>query len=82
MSDGSLPCNKRIARSLEASAKQYHIMSKQQDRGLGKWLKRIRSFGFIQAEDGSADVYTHYGTEEPIENEGQYQPEHRRRRRR
>ncbi|MGB1249278.1 MAG: cold shock domain-containing protein [Candidatus Promineifilaceae bacterium] len=57
-------------------------MSKQQDRGLIQWLKRISSFGFIQAEDGSADVFTHYTSEDPIDNEGQHQPNHQRRRRR
>ncbi len=53
-------------------------MSKQQDRGLMKWLKRIRGFGFIEPEEGSVDVYTHYGSEEPIKNEGQYQSKRRR----
>ena len=55
-------------------------MSKQQYRGLRGWLKRIQGFGFIEPEEGSADVYTHYTSDEPVDNHGQYHPRHTRRR--
>ncbi len=40
-------------------------MSKK--RGIVKWFNRLKGFGFVEPEDGSADIFVHYST---IDGEG------------
>ena len=33
-------------------------------REIVKWFQRLKGYGFIKADDGAVDVYTHYTTED------------------
>ena len=41
-------------------------------RGIAKWLNRLKGFGFIEADVGCADVFTHYAEPENSGFDGLY----------
>ncbi len=41
-------------------------------RGIAKWLNRLKGFGFIEADNGCADVFTHYAEPENNGFDGLY----------
>ena len=41
-------------------------------RGIAKWLNRLKGFGFIEADSGCVDVYTHYSEPENNGFDGLY----------
>ena len=37
-------------------------------REIVKWFQRLKGYGFIEAEDGAVDVFTHYTIEDSNNN--------------